>query len=49
MKAVIKGDDFKSTRFIDLTPFTRQLNRTFIRFCSAIGIKDFIEAAVVCE
>ena len=49
MKAVIKGNDFKGARFIELPPFTCQLNRTLIRFSAAVSKKDFIEATILCE
>ena len=47
MKAVIKGDDFKGTWFIQLTPFTSQLDSTFICFSATIGKKYFVKAAVL--
>ena len=49
MKTVIKGNNFKGTIFIQLTPLTSELDSTFIGLGTTISKKYFVKATITCQ
>ena len=46
MKTMIKSDNFIGSAFVDLAPFSGELDGTFISLCSTVGKKYLIKATM---